>query len=133
MSILTEIEIQILLLICDELTSKEIADKMCLSVRTIDTHRYAMLKKLNCKSVVGLIKYAYDNGFIKLKCQSESAIIYKIYELQKQYNECEYKENTPSLLKQMDCWKQEIQDLVRRSNYITSIQLKHFDTSITIK
>lgn len=58
--ILTEREIQILKLISDGLTSAEIAEKLFVSKRTIDSHRTNIMQKLNLKSLPELIKYAIN-------------------------------------------------------------------------
>ena len=46
---------------CTELTYKEIADKMCLSPKTIDGYRDVLFTKLNVKNRVGLVMYAIKN------------------------------------------------------------------------
>ncbi|MGZ3867309.1 MAG: response regulator, partial [Bacteroidia bacterium] len=56
--VLTEREKEILKLICEEFTNPEIAEKLILSVRTIDTHRRNILQKLDVKNTAGLVKYA---------------------------------------------------------------------------
>jgi len=48
-------------LACSELTYKEIADKMCLSPKTIDGYRDVLFSKLNVKNRVGLVMYAIKN------------------------------------------------------------------------
>lgn len=59
-------ELQFLKLACTEMTYKEIADKMCLSPRTIDGYRDALFEKLNLKTRVGLVMYAIKNGIVQL-------------------------------------------------------------------
>ncbi|MDX1627617.1 MAG: response regulator transcription factor [Fulvivirga sp.] len=61
---LSDREKEILTLICRELTMKEISDKLSLSEKTIHNHRARMMKKLNAKNTVGLVKYAYESGLI---------------------------------------------------------------------
>lgn len=51
-------EIQFLTLACSELTYKEIADKMNMSVKTVDSYRAILFEKFNVKSRVGLVIYA---------------------------------------------------------------------------
>jgi two-component system, NarL family, invasion response regulator UvrY len=51
-------------LACTELTYKEIADKMCLSPRTVDGYRESLFEKLEVKSRVGLVLFAIRNGFV---------------------------------------------------------------------
>jgi len=50
-----------------ELTYKEIADKMCVSVRTVDNYRDQLFEKLNAKSRVGLVLYALKNKLIEIE------------------------------------------------------------------
>jgi DNA-binding NarL/FixJ family response regulator len=57
-------EIEFLKLASTELTYKEIADKMNLSVRTVDGYREMLFKKLNVKSRVGLVLYSINNNLI---------------------------------------------------------------------
>jgi DNA-binding NarL/FixJ family response regulator len=54
-------EKEIIALICQELTSAEIAERLYLSPLTVETHRKNILRKTNSKTLVGLIKYAIDN------------------------------------------------------------------------
>lgn len=54
-------EKEIIALICQELTSAEIAERLFLSPLTVETHRKNILRKTNSKTLVGLIKYAIDN------------------------------------------------------------------------
>lgn len=54
-------EIEFLKLACTELTYKDIAEKMNLSVHTIDGYRDALFEKLNAKSRIGLVLYAIRN------------------------------------------------------------------------
>jgi len=63
---LTDKEIQFLKLACSELTYKEIADKMKLSPRTVDSHRDNLFHKLDIKTRTGLAIYAIKNGLVKL-------------------------------------------------------------------
>lgn len=59
---LTNREKQVLLNICDEMTNQEIADKLHLSIRTIDGFRNSLLRKTDSKNTVGLVMYAIKNG-----------------------------------------------------------------------
>lgn len=61
---LTDRELEILQLIVQELSNAEIADKLYISERTVETHRKNMIRKFNTKTIVGLIKYALDNKLI---------------------------------------------------------------------
>jgi len=62
---LSQREKEVLELIVQEFTSKEIADKLNISKQTVDTHRINIMQKTDCKSLVGLIKYAIQSGYIK--------------------------------------------------------------------
>ena len=55
-------EQEILLLIGEEYTSKEIADKLFISKQTVDKHRLNIMEKTGAKTLVGLIKYAIASG-----------------------------------------------------------------------
>jgi DNA-binding NarL/FixJ family response regulator len=59
-------EIEFLKYACTEMTYKEIADKMCLSPRTIDGYRDDLFEKLNLKTRVGLVMYAIKNGIVQV-------------------------------------------------------------------
>lgn len=63
---LTEREIEFLKLTCTELAYKEIADKMNVSVRTVEGYRDALCEKLDLKTRVGLAMYAIKNGIVKM-------------------------------------------------------------------
>ena len=60
-------EIEVTQLICEGLLNKEIADKLCLSIRTIEVHRQNIIRKTNVNNVAGLIKYAVEKGYYKHK------------------------------------------------------------------
>ncbi|MFD0862648.1 response regulator [Sungkyunkwania multivorans] len=57
----TKREREVLRLICQEYSSKEIADRLCIGVTTVETHRRSMLQKTNSKNVIGLIRFAVQN------------------------------------------------------------------------
>ncbi|GAB2611948.1 response regulator transcription factor [Emticicia sediminis] len=61
---LTEREIEIVKLIAQELSNAEIANKLCISERTVETHRKNIYRKTNTKTIVGLIKYAVEHKLI---------------------------------------------------------------------
>jgi two-component system, NarL family, invasion response regulator UvrY len=63
---LSERELQFLELTCSEHTYKEIAEIMCLSVKTIDGYRNMLFEKLHLKSRVGLVMFAIKNGLVSL-------------------------------------------------------------------
>ncbi len=62
---LNEKEMEFLKYACTELTYKEIADKMFVSPRTIDSYRDSLFEKLKAKTRVGLVMYAVKNGIVR--------------------------------------------------------------------
>lgn len=62
---LTAREIEILKLIAEGFTNKEIGEQLFISHRTVDTHRTNLMKKLNINNVAGLISFAIKNGIIQ--------------------------------------------------------------------
>lgn len=64
---LSQREIQFLKLACSELTYKEIADKLFVSVRTVEGYRDTLCEKLGLKTRVGLVMYAIRNNIVALK------------------------------------------------------------------
>ncbi len=62
---LTSREIEILQLIANGLTNKEIGEELFISHRTVDTHRTNMMKKLNLKNIAGLISFAIKNAIVE--------------------------------------------------------------------
>lgn len=61
---LTEREKEILLLICQELTMKEIGQRLFLSENTVRNHRVNIMEKVGVNNIVGLVKFAYDTGVV---------------------------------------------------------------------
>jgi len=59
---ITDREIEVLKLIVEEYSNSEIAEKLFISVRTVDTHRRNLLEKLGVKNTAGLVKYAIQKG-----------------------------------------------------------------------
>ena len=59
---LTEREKDIVRLICNEQTSREIAGQLFISFHTVEKHRKNIIAKLGVKNVAGLVKYALKNG-----------------------------------------------------------------------
>lgn len=62
--VLTSREVEILKLIAKEHSSKQIAEILFISERTVETHRKNILRKTGANNLVGLIKYAYANNLI---------------------------------------------------------------------
>lgn len=61
---ITPREIEVLKLIAQEYSNAEIARKLFISIRTVDTHRRNLLEKLNLKNTAGLVKYAIKEGLL---------------------------------------------------------------------
>lgn len=61
---LTDREREILLLICQELTMKEIGQRLYLSENTVRNHRVNIMDKVGVNNIVGLVKYAYETGIV---------------------------------------------------------------------
>lgn len=61
---LTRREKEVLQLIIDSHSNQEIADKLFLNLRTIETHRYNLMQKMGVKNVVDLVKSAMESGLI---------------------------------------------------------------------
>jgi DNA-binding NarL/FixJ family response regulator len=62
--LLTRREKEILRLITEEYTNMEIAAKLSISIRTVETHRFSLLQKLNAKNTAGLVKSAIEMRLI---------------------------------------------------------------------
>ncbi|NOT75126.1 MAG: response regulator transcription factor [Cyclobacteriaceae bacterium] len=62
---LTEREREILELICRERTTKEISQQLSISEGTINVHKHNLQIKLGVKSVIGLIRFAYESGILR--------------------------------------------------------------------
>ncbi|MBN8679586.1 MAG: response regulator transcription factor [Chitinophagales bacterium] len=62
---ITAREKEILELICQEHTTQEIAEKLFLSVRTVDGHRNNLLEKTGARNTAGLVIYALRNDLFK--------------------------------------------------------------------
>ena len=61
---LTEREREILLLICQEYSTKEISSRLSLSDRTVENHRAKIMEKTGVKNIVGIVRYAYEQGML---------------------------------------------------------------------
>jgi len=61
---ITQRELQILKLLAEENTTREISEQLFISFRTVENHRYSLLQKLDVKNTVGLVKVALKLGII---------------------------------------------------------------------
>lgn len=57
-------ESEVLYFVSKEFTNQEMADRMDISLRTVETHKRNLVKKLRVKNVVGLVRYAMENGHL---------------------------------------------------------------------
>jgi len=64
---LSKREIEVLELICEELTAKEISDRLFLSKRTVEGHRNNLLSKTGAKNTAGLVVYALVNHIVDIE------------------------------------------------------------------
>lgn len=62
--VLSRREKEVLQLIVQEHTNQEIADKLFLSLHTVENHRISLLHKLNVKNTAGLVREAVENGLV---------------------------------------------------------------------
>ena len=62
---LSDRELDVLRLLAEGFSSKEIAEELCLSPQTIDSHRKSLLRKLDAKNVAGLVRIAFREGLVK--------------------------------------------------------------------
>ena len=63
---LSEREVEILVGICQGLSTQEIADRHFISKRTVDKHRANILEKSGCKNTASLVVYAIKNGLVEV-------------------------------------------------------------------
>lgn len=64
-SILTSREREVLQLVAEGLSSKEIATQLFLSLSTVDSHRFRLMDKLGIHKVSGLVRYAVREGLVE--------------------------------------------------------------------
>lgn len=63
---LSKREVEILQLICHQLTTSEIANKLFISNRTVEWHRNNLLLKTDAKNMVGLLIYALEHSIVNI-------------------------------------------------------------------
>jgi DNA-binding NarL/FixJ family response regulator len=56
----------VLELVVEGCTNREIADRFSLSVRTVETYRERLMRKLDIHTVAGLTRYAIASGLVKI-------------------------------------------------------------------
>ena len=65
-------EREVLIAIAEGFSNKEIAARLAVGVRTVETHRERIMRKLNIHSVAGLTRFAIQSGLISLQKDPES-------------------------------------------------------------
>lgn len=66
-------EEQIMRLVVQGYSNQQVADLLHLSTRTVDSHRYRIMKKLNLRSVQELVLYAVKKGYVKVEPEADAA------------------------------------------------------------
>ncbi|HEY8404160.1 MAG TPA: LuxR C-terminal-related transcriptional regulator [Flavobacteriales bacterium] len=61
---LTEHEIEIIILIAEGYSNKQIGEKLFISHRTVDPHRTNLMNKLDVYNVAGIVKFAMTHGML---------------------------------------------------------------------
>lgn len=64
LSSLTEREMEVLKMIAGEMTNQEVADKLFISPKTVETHRKNLMKKIGVNNTLGVYKYAVKHKLI---------------------------------------------------------------------
>jgi DNA-binding NarL/FixJ family response regulator len=62
---LSKREIEVVRLITEELSNHDIAERLAISKRTVETHRKNIFKKTKVKSVIGLVILAFKNKVVR--------------------------------------------------------------------
>lgn len=62
---ITQREKEVLALIASQYTNQEIAEQLYISLRTVETHRYNLIQKLDAKNTAGLCKIAMEMGLVE--------------------------------------------------------------------
>ncbi len=63
---LTKRETEIVRLVADGYKNREVAEKLGISVKTVETHRANIMNKLALRNLAELIRYAIQKGFVKI-------------------------------------------------------------------
>lgn len=69
---LSEREHEVLICICKELSTKEIAENLFITVKTVESHRSKIMEKIGCKNVIGMVVFAILNGIFVLANKNEN-------------------------------------------------------------
>ncbi|WP_177761515.1 response regulator transcription factor [Flavobacterium sp. I3-2] len=63
---LSERENEVLTCICKEMSTREIAENLFITVKTVESHRSKIMEKIGCKNVIGMVVFAILNGLFVL-------------------------------------------------------------------
>jgi two-component system response regulator NreC len=63
---LSEREMDVLKLFAESYTNQEIADKLFISIRTVESHKNNIMRKINLRTTVDLVKFAIRNNLIQI-------------------------------------------------------------------
>ncbi|WP_298220568.1 response regulator transcription factor [Flavobacterium sp.] len=63
---LSKRELEIIVMASKELSSAEIADKLCINIRTVETHRKRIMEKTKAKNFIGVVLFALKHQYIAL-------------------------------------------------------------------
>lgn len=61
---LSDREIEVIMLICKEYTNKEISERLCISIRTVENHRDKILEKTGARNTAGIVMFALKNNLL---------------------------------------------------------------------
>lgn len=64
---ITQREKEVLRLIASECSNQEIAERLFISLRTVETHRYNLMQKLDVKNTAGLLRMAAQMGMVEFR------------------------------------------------------------------
>lgn len=64
---ISEREMEVLKLLCQEFSAKEIGEKLNISEKTVHSHRLHLMEKTNAKNTVGLVLFALEHGILSHK------------------------------------------------------------------
>ncbi len=68
-------ELQIIKLLCEDKSNKEIASQLNINIRTVESIRIRIIKRINAKSIAGLVAYAFMNNIYTFSDQLLDSII----------------------------------------------------------
>lgn len=66
MGVLSDREMEVLKLYAESYTNQEIADKLFVSIRTVESHKNNIMRKINLKTTVDMVKFAIRNNLIEI-------------------------------------------------------------------